>query len=75
MVTVHTISQLQETIREGVQEMLAIGGLADEIKNEFKCPKGSKFNKILRQVVAWFDMVDSRNTGRYEGLILSFKLK
>lgn len=75
MVTVRTFSELQEAICEEVQEMLVVDGLAAEVKSAFECSKNCNSNEILRQLVALYDVVDYRNTGRYEGLILSLKLK
>jgi hypothetical protein len=76
---VQTIPQLQEVVRERVQEVLAVGELSLEIQSALKETTEWKYGKIagkdIRELISVYDIVGYQNNGSHRGAILSRKLR
>jgi hypothetical protein len=74
IVIVRTLLQLQAAVHGQSQEVFVVGELASAIKRTLESQKDIEAADELHQLINAYDVVDYRNLGHYEGLILSRKL-
>ena len=78
MILVQTFSQLEEAVREKVQKMLAVGGLAADIKKSFvdssDFNSGELVHKALQELISVYDVADFQKQGCNKGVLLSRKM-
>lgn len=72
---VRSFSQMRKAAHEKNQEVVVVGELASAIKKAFEYPKDIEVEDDLHALINSYDVVDYRNMGNYEGLILCRKLK
>lgn len=70
-----SFSQMKKAALEKSQEVVVVGELASAIKKAFEYPKDIEIEDDLHALIHSYDVVDYRNMGTYEGLILCRKLK
>ena len=74
-VIVQTLSQMRQAAREKSREVVVVGELASAIKRAFEEPEEIEAEDDLYGLLNAYDVVDYRNIGQYEGLMLCRKVK
>ena len=72
---VQTLSQMRQAAREKSREVVVVGELASAIKRAFEDPEEIEAEDDLYGLLNAYDVVDYRNIGQYEGLMLCRKVK